>query len=392
MSDNERIGAKLAEMGAEVRRVVTPTPAGAVRHRAEHQQRVRRTATATLAAAAVLAIAVGAISVVRGSTAPPAPPATTQTPSPSPTPKPTQWPQRKVTDPIGATDWTRATITLPQQDGCPAGRIRFWPGDGFSPDGARSSGWPQAQLFDSDVAYGDLTGDGRPEAIMWGQCVQGAEDSGDGAGRLLVVTRDGDRLRALGWVGPLGSLFAEYWVDDGVLYTDVHPWHDLWKYTLGAAKAYRWTGTAFAPANAARYPGLEPDVPVDLTPVSGRTGCPTPVLRFGPDGRASADGVIFDLEQPQAPDGLPHLVDLEGDGTRRLLVTITCGRRPDDGIGTTALVVLERQDGGGFLALDAIRLPDGTSLADWSYSRGELTIDVDGQMRKYIWNGDRFQG
>jgi hypothetical protein len=134
-----------------------------------------------------------------------------------------------------------------------------------------------------------------------------------------------------------------------------------------------------------------PGVPVDLTPVSGRTGCPTPVLRFGPDGRASADGVTFDLDQPQGPDGLPHLVDLDGDGNRRVLATITCGRQADGGRGITAVAVLQRQDGGGFVALDAIRLPDGTTLADWEYSRGELSIDIDGQVREYVWDGERFQ-
>jgi hypothetical protein len=226
VTDNERIGASLAGLGAEVRRVVTPPPAGAVRRRAEHQQRVRRTAAVALAAAAVLAISVGAISVVRGSAAPPPPPATTQTPSPSPSssprPSPKPWPVQKVTDPIAATNWAKATITLPEQDGCPSGRVRFAPGgDG----GGRSSGLPQAQLVGfSGIAYGDLTGDGRPEAIMWGQCKQYAEDSGDGKDHLLVVTREGEQLRALGWVGPRGSIFVDFWVEDGVLYTDVHPW------------------------------------------------------------------------------------------------------------------------------------------------------------------------
>ncbi|MCW6006055.1 hypothetical protein K1W54_15920 [Micromonospora sp. CPCC 205371] len=387
MTDDKRIGANLAEMGAEVRRGAGQPPAAAIRLRAEHQQRAWRTATAVLAAAAVLAVAIGAISVVRDSAAPQPAPATTETPSPKP------WPEQTVTDPIAATDWTKAIIMLPRHDDCPSGRVRFTSGG----DSARSSGWPQAWLEITSVRYGDVTGDGRPEAILSAGCKQDEEDSGDGQGQLLVVARDGNELRALGWVGPRGSLYPEYWVEDGVVFADVHPWHDGWPYTLGAAQAYRWTGSAFAAADASRYVGLARDVPVDLTPVAGRTGCPTPVLRFGPDGRASADGTTFDLEQPQMPDGLPHLVDLEGDGERRLLVAITCGRRADGGLGTSAVVVLEHSSG-GFVALDAIRPPDGSSLALWEYSRGELRIGIAPEAGgpitylRYAWNGERFEG
>jgi hypothetical protein len=401
VTEHERIGASLAEMGTEVRRAVAPPPAGAVRHRAERQQRVRRTATAALAAAAVLAIAVGAVSVVRGSDALPPPPATTQTPTPSPTPspgpKPTQWAAPKVTDPIAATDWKRATITLPEHEGCPSGRLRFAPG-GLSGE-PRSSGWPQVSLEPTNIVYADLTGDGRAEAILVAFCLLDESDSGDGQGQLLVVRRVENQLRALGWVGPRGYHFIDYWVEDGVLYADGRPWYTPLEYKLGNVPAYRWTGSTFATAGAARYPALAPGVPFDLTPVPGRTGCPTPVLRFGRDGRASVDGVTLDLQQPQLPDVLPHLVDLEGDGKRRLLITITCGRQADGNGGTTAVVVLERTDGGGFVALDAIRLPEGTrtdgsGLFDWDYSRGELSIDIDGQGRRetYVWDGERFQG
>ena len=392
MTDNERIGANLAGMGAEVRHAVTPPPAGAVRRRAERQQRVRRTGTAVLAAAAVLGIAVGAISVVRNSASPPPPPGVTRTPAPSPSPsvKPTPkpWPNQRINDPIARTDWRDATITLPAREGCPSGRVRFRPKESVG----QSSGLPRAMIGgNADVVYGDLTGDGRPEAIMWGQCQQYEEDSGDGADHLLAVTRDGNQLRALDWVGLRGSLFPDFWVEDGVLYTDIRPWHAGWHYTLGSARAYRWTGGAFTEADASRYRGLAPNVPVDLTPLSGRTGCPTPVLSFDENGRATVDGVTLDLEQPLAPDSSSHLVDLDGDGVRRVLGTITCERGGANAYGTSTLVVLERR-GDGWVALDAIRLPDQTPLINWTYTRGVLSLDLNGSTRTYIWDGERFHG
>jgi hypothetical protein len=283
-----------------------------------------------------------------------------------------------VTDPIGKTNWDKATITLPPREGCPDGRVRFTPTE----MGARSSGYPRAELRTKNVVYGDVTGDSRPEAVLPGWCLTDAQDSGDGADRLLVVTRGGDGLRALGWVGPAGAYFASHWIEDGVLYADVHPHHEYWDYRVGAAQGFRWMGNSFASAGTTRYPGVAPDVPVDLTPVAGRTGCPAPLLRFGADGRATADGVTFGLEQPPFS---PHLVDLDGDGVRRLLVRITCGG------ASPALVVLDRRDGGGFVALDAIGLPRGEPLTDWTCSRGELTVEVAGQVRKYVWYGTHFE-
>lgn len=396
----ERIAAALSELGTQVRqRAARPAP-GVIRGLAEHRRRVRRTAAAALAAAAVLALAVGGVSVVRGSaTPPPSDPASTVTPSPSPSPRVSRsvppWPEPKVGDPIGATDWDNAAIALPRHDGCPSGAVTFQRrGEELS----GPSSWPRVVLDADSVAYGDLTGDGRPEAIMSALCRRSAEDSGDGEGQLLVVAREADGLRALAWVGPRGALFVGQWVAGGHLYVDVHPWYQDWGYSLGAAQVYRWTGSAFAAVDgAAEYPGLTSGHAVDLTPMAGLTGCPTPVLRFGRDGRAEDAGTTFHLDQPAVPDHLPHLVDLDGDGRRHLLVAITCDRPEDDSDPDTgAVVVLERQPGGGFHAIDAIRPPDGSSLSGWSYDRGKLTIETADQAGvvaplTYTWNGDYFQ-
>ena len=144
----ERIAAALSELGTQVRqRAARPAP-GAIRGLAEHRQRVRRTAAAALAAAAVLALAIGGIGVVRGSAAPPpSDPASTVTPSPSPSPRASRsvspWPEPKVGDPIGATDWENAAITLPAHGGCPSGVVTF---QRHGEDVSGPSGWPRVVL------------------------------------------------------------------------------------------------------------------------------------------------------------------------------------------------------------------------------------------------------
>ncbi len=96
---------------------------------------------------------------------------------------------------------------------------------------------------DWPIGYGDLNGDSRPEAILEGLCLTTREDSGDGEGQLLVITRSTTgTLTALDWVGPRGGLYRSIWVIDGQLFVDVQPWHTDWGYSLGQALAYRWQG------------------------------------------------------------------------------------------------------------------------------------------------------
>lgn len=412
----------LSALRAQVRRTVGQPAASALRRRAERQRRVRRATRAVATAVAVVVIICGvglARDAVQGP--PPLPPVASETATPSasaaPQPRPSRpvprWTTHPVNDPIAAIDWYRTTIELPAQPGCPSGAVRLRPGEGGvgadAPVGP--SGWPRIMLDPGTVVFGDLTGDGRPEAILAAGCSSSEEESGDGEGQLLVVTREGDRLRALGWVGPRGAIYVGWWVAAGRLYLDVHPWHTDWGYSLGAAQAYHWLGGRFVPIDVRQeFPGIVPAAgrgpAVDLAAVSDRTGCPAAVVRFGPDGRAEAGGTTWDLVQPQAPDGLPHLIELNpgdplGDPAftprRRVLVAITCGRPADGSPGdTTAVVLIGPGPDGSLRALDAVRPPADTRLDGWTYRAGVLSLFVapDGgalREQRWTWNGEYFQ-
>ncbi|MET7422621.1 hypothetical protein [Dactylosporangium sp. NPDC005555] len=393
----------LSRLRADVGSAVAPPTGAQVRRRAERRLRTRRTATALGAAAVVGAVLVGGGLIWNGgaSQTPPPLPGGSDSPSHTGTPSAAARPSRPVdarqtpqapADWAGV-DWATATVTLPAQQGCPSGPVTLRKQD-FNGVAdmimGPATGWPKVSVDPRPVVYGDLTADGQPEAVLHATCWQTEEDSGDGQGQLLVVRRDGATLRAVGWVGPRGAIYADRWIDNGRLVTDVKPWHTGWDYALGAARAFRWTGQAFTEVDSG-LPGIV--TPLDLSPVAGLTGCPAPPepVRFDAEQRATAAGTTWDLFQPTAPDSEQHLVDLDGDGTRRLLVSITCGRTDKDP-GHGFVAVLD----GSLRAIDAVRPPEGTTVAGWSHVNGLLTLlvyrpgEATRQVR-YTWNGDYFQ-
>lgn len=427
--DHENLSAALSRLRTDVRRTVAPPAAPQLRLRADRRQRARRTGIVLAAAVLVGAVLVGggllwngaAPQPFPGTTASPTAPAPSASGAPSsgtPTagPRPSRPVQARQTPQVPdrwkGVDWTGATITLPPQSGCPSGSVTFrrQPVGGGQDYIVGPGSYPKVYISPETLVYGDLTGDGQPEAILGGSCSAG-DFSGDGEGQLLVVRGDGGTLRA-NWAGPRGELRSDHWVEGGRLLMDVKPHYTDWGYRLGAARAYRWTGQAFteessgylgvvpAPRAAAPsltpHPGAETDpFAVHLGPVAELTGCPAATLRLDADGRATAAGTTWDVIQPQAPDYLQHLVDLDGDGRRRLLVTIACGRT-GPGTGRESLVVLERQGANGWRALDALRAPDGTALTGWQHANGTLTLQVappGGVVRevRYTWNGEYFQ-
>jgi hypothetical protein len=389
-----------------IRAGAAPTSPAAVRARGGQRRRVRRASTALVAAAATVAVVIGGATLVRGAALPPTPPAATPTPAPTvsttPTARPTlavpAWPDDRIDDAIAETDWVRATVQMPAHPGCPSGEFKFRAGH----ESVAPADYPRAFLDPDKIAYGDLTGDGRPEAVLSVSCFGAPEDSGDGQGQLLVVTREGDRLRALGWVGPRGGLYPEFWIENRVLYMDVHPWLTPWEHLLAQVQAYTWSGSQFERIfPEGRFPPLVaaggPGPAIDFGPAAEAMGCPAETVRFSPDGTATVAGVRWDLEQPAVPDDLAHWVDLEGTGTRRLLAAVTCDRPagvPANWVG--AVAVLE-WTGDGYRALDAVRRPDGMAIAGWSYARGVLTLsvapDAGGEVSgvRYTWNGSYFQ-
>ncbi|WP_327001634.1 hypothetical protein OHA72_41880 [Dactylosporangium sp. NBC_01737] len=413
MTDQEHdidLSAALSRLRTDVRRTVAQPAAAQLRHRADRRLRIRRTATVLVAAGLVGAALVGGGLIWNGAAPKPPPvPGVSPSPSLSGTPSASPRPSRSVparqTPQVPAVwsgvQWATATITFPANRDCPSGPVTFRT-QAFKGSDAAIIGpttWPRVTLQPDPVTYGDVTGDGRPEAFIHATCWLTEEDSGDGQGQLLAVRRDGTTLRAIAWVGPRGGLYDDRWVDAGRLYVDVKPHYTDWGYRLGAARAYRWTGQAFTEEDSG-YPGMVPAVgatapAVDLTPVAGLTGCPSATLRFDAEGRATSTGTTWDLFQPSGPDSEQHLADLSGDGRRLLLVSITCGRDAADP-GHGFLAVLDGRADGSFVALDALQAPAGTHITGWQHTNGTLTLrfaptNGEEQERHYTWNGDYFQ-
>ena len=421
------VAAALSGLRGAVRQVVSTPPAGLVRERADHRLRMRRTSGAILVGAAVVAMALGATAAVRWSAAPippsgPTTPAPDNTPTRSPRPNlpVPPWPASTINDPIAKVDFANATITVSSHQGCPSGRLRF--------SGGSTAAWPRIELAlppDWPLAYGDLTGDGRPEAIMGAQCRISAEDSGDGQGQLLVITRgSGGDLTALAWVGPRGGLYRAFWVSDRRLIVDVHPWHTDWGYSRGAALAYRWQAGGFAEV-ASGYPGVQPvggeqfGPPIDLGPDEGPVttalGCPGGQIRIeagdrfgGEPGTSAANGdVVYSVEQPEAGLNVAHLIDLSGDGHRYVLIAITCydgtGSRNDPppngpAVRGQGVLVLDWIAGGSLRAVDMLPVPLDRTIGGWRYDRGGITVSSswidagsEAPQQAWVWNGQYFQ-
>jgi hypothetical protein len=379
-----------------------------VGRRAEHQLRVRRAVTALVAAALVGIGVVGSCLMWRNDTSAPPLPGTSPTPTDSaPQPRPSKpippWPTQQPKGAIADTDWERATITLPNHPGCPSGAVTFRREE-FK--GANEvigpATYPRVIIGSANVIYGDVTGDRVPEAVLAASCWQGEEDSGDGEGQLLVVGSVAGALHAMGWAAPRGAMFTDYWVEDRRLYVDAKPWHDDWGYRLGEALTYEWNGQVFARIEDSGLTGLVPAQPggtgpvIDVAPVAALTGCPATTLRFPSDGRTTAAGMSWELALPGPPEYAQHLVDLHGDGKRRLLVVMTCGR-PLSGPppGSSFLAVLEPRTDGSYGAIDAIRVVEGWIVRGWRYATGYLTLellrDEMTQEPRYAWNGEYFQ-
>jgi hypothetical protein len=411
MTDRDRyldLGATMSRLRKDVRRNVPAPPAGQVRQRAEHRLRVRRIATALGAAAFVGIVLIGGGLVWQSATPAPPHPGNTTTPtnSPAPDPRPSKsippWPTQRPQGAIAGTDWEQATITLPDHPGCPSGPVTFRREEfkgGTEVIGPAS--YPRVIIGASSIVYGDLTGDGEPEAVLGASCWQGEEDSGDGEGQLLVIRRFNGILTAMGWAGPRGAIYTDFWVADHRLNVEARPWHDDWGYQLGSALAYEWDGRILAEVGDSGFTGLLPLRPnlgpvIDVTPVAALIGCPAATLRFPSDGRTTAAGTSWDLAQPTLPENDPYLVDLDGDGERRVLAVFTCGR-PLSGPppGTSFVAVLQPRTDGSYVAIDAIPIADGWIIRGWRYATGYLTLelwrDEVTQEPRYAWNGEYFQ-
>jgi hypothetical protein len=324
-------------------------------------------------------------------------------------------PNPEITDKIAAVDWdgpAPVTMVLPEHPE-PAANCRS--GDVDLIVGEVSGPYPIVMLASPAGAdypvFGDLTGDGRPEAVVWAQCLFDPQDSGDGAGQLLVVSRQDDgALRALAWVGPRGALYPTFWVANGTLFADARPWHNDWGYGMGDVLAYRWNGDRFVTVDSG-YRGIQafpgrPATSIDLRAVAGLLACPGPAglslaAASPPDPAPTevvVDGYRYDFASPVYPDGLPHWVDLAGDGDLFLLVPLVCRRDGSDAVLSQGVLVLA-PSGDVARAVDFVPLGTEYNLGGWTSDRGRLEVDayradgtqVDDPAHDWVWNGRYFQ-
>jgi hypothetical protein len=427
MTEHSDVGRRLHDLGVAVARTVTAPPPAAVRARAMRWHISVRVSTIRLviglvAAGAVVAVVVGMTTVVRQQLAP-TPPISWPLPPPSfsPSPRPTlpvpARPSVRVTDPIASVDWDGpGAVTLPKNPepgaNCPSGQVRLTTGyppvtyPAISLDSTTEQGNP---------AYGDLNGDGRPEAVVSALCRKDKENSGDGQSQLLVVTRELDgTLRALAWVAPRGALYAGFWVADGILYVDARPQFTPFEYGIGDVFAYRWQGGEFVTVDSG-YRGIQAFLDrdraaasIDLSPVADLLPCPAAFVKLPPpDPRklddpaptaVSVDGIIYDLAAPPQP-GVPHWVDLGGDGRRYLLASFACRHEGSTAdappLGQGVLVL--KPVGDHLRAVDFVPVSTTLTFDGWRFEGGTLAVMPrlpDGSRTDdevYTWNGHYFQ-
>ncbi|MEU7611794.1 hypothetical protein [Micromonospora sp. NPDC049204] len=180
-----------------------------------------------------------------GTTSPSTPPPDRRTPSRSSSPTGTPSATGSAPTPLSVrgVDWANATITMTASAGdeCLTGRIRFVDGRGGQPGDA-----PHIRISSSydegGATFGDLNGDGRDEAVVYGSCLAGAGDE-DASGQVLVVTgRSGQLVGS--WVGPVAEVVDDVEVTGGRLVIS-----STKKYAepeVPVDRTYRWTGTRYA--------------------------------------------------------------------------------------------------------------------------------------------------
>jgi hypothetical protein len=417
MSEREYdIADALASLRAAVRTSV-PAPAAAVlRARAEQRQRARQLGAVAVAAVVVATVLLTMSAVVQRNAISPDPANGTRTPTPAPTvpvrpdrPVP-PYPVTRVDDPIARVDWAGATVTVPSRGpDCPSGQLRF--------RGGVTAGYPQMGLMvgaPRPPVFGDLTGDGRAEAVIEAVCA-GDDQADHTHSQLLVVGRQSSgALVALGWAGPKGwGIVYGFWLAGDRLVIEPEP---TGTYHTGQTLEYRWDGGRFRQQDTG-WVGIGP-LPdrlapgIDLGPAEGYVaralGCWGGKVQLQPDGRVVAavpGDASFKFDQPVSAQ---HVLDLAGDGQRHVLAAVVCEDRvqvtvDSDGVSAPVVrgqgvLVIERHPTGSFRAVDLVPVPLDRRLAQWTFERGRLTVvsylvsdGTEAPAQRWVWNGVYFQ-
>jgi hypothetical protein len=163
------------------------------------------------------------------------PPPTSPSPSASPSP---------LASTGGSTEnpwppaWRGVTLQMPppspRYSACPAGRVTI--------AGLADTFLAGKQIWLGPIlATGDLTGDGRTEAVAYMHCSQ-ENDGGDSSGHLVVITRTtGGGFVGLAHVGPDGEEYPAATIQHGDLVATIDQ-----RYGADVhQRTYRWNGTSF---------------------------------------------------------------------------------------------------------------------------------------------------
>jgi hypothetical protein len=319
-------------------------------------------------------------------------------------------------------DWWHATITLPPHDQCPSGELTFEPFQRSASDTSRPAAQGQGRIIQyfideeqgragdevpNGIAHGDLTGDGRAEAVISVGCdADGLLDgAGEGTPHLLAVSRtdEGD-LIGLGYPAPPGAAYHWWWVEDGTLLVHAAPYRTGSADRLpapGVTLGYRWDGQGFVEFEPA--PPLVPlaagqsGQPVVPGAVADGLDCPGNSLRFVRDGvayagAASAAGATYAVPERT---GQRFLFDLTGDGGGAPLVATALACTDPAGQTRHGLAVFEPLAAIGWQGVAVLRHPQGLQPAAWRLvSPGVLRVawsGEGGQEIDYRWTGTDFQ-
>lgn len=315
---------------------------------------------------------------------------------------------------ITEVDWRRTVIDLPKDSDmrCPTGRQHMRPvesGGGlvsfaWAPAGDRSDN--RLILNAREIAYGDLTGDGEPEAILNILCSDLpaiALQNGLRGGQLLVVTMRADHsLVGLGYAGQPYAEYPSFRAENQKLvaqvwYEGINPnGHSTAVYAPAHSRTYQWDGSRFAQTAGRTSPLMvqasERSVgsPVQLATIlrDGATVCPGRTVRFEEHG-LETDGDRFRVTSNIRPTDLDH------DGNQELLAQLQCtinGATQDSlylfGQGEDKFVVLDVPvaNGGQYVIQDG-----------WQVKGKTLTVNVtlratgETETHTMTWNGTKFE-
>jgi hypothetical protein len=303
-------------------------------------------------------------------------------------------------------DWTRAVIDLPAPggDGCPTGRTVLQPKTyarfGTIGEAPATGDALTFQVLASSKVFGDLTGDGNPEAVLHVRCTQSPDGNymvDEGAKLLVVQYTDDGSVRGLGYIGPQHAQFPRYWIADGKLHVQTRYQQvskTRWSYSrfdVGFERTFAWAGDTFRQVSGRATPLVfEPEngtvsAPIQLADIrdGDKTVCGKETLTLR-SRSASVSSNTYTVE-PYA------VVDLDGDGNDEVLATVRCQTADYD----AASVYVFGQSGNGFTPVDVPFANSGLAKIESIDVQGKnLTVNVNGGAGKQTvsmsWIGHQF--